>query len=262
MRTFMLWVALSMVAACSPAAGGDFEGGREAESENADQGPVAWTPPGSSEEPEPDVPSGPSTEPAPEPTPSDIPPDDPPPDVPPEDPPDDPPDGPTCTYPSGPYGAGPGSTIDPSLSWSGFVPGTAASTDFSSEAFFDCDGSRGINAVLIIYAAGWCSACKDEAMHLPQQMSTWGPSGVVVAELIIETSSGFPADLSTAQQWRDGFGLDAVYVGADPGFALDSPYASALPFKLLINPRTMSIVRVYSGDEYDHEILPLAQSNM
>jgi hypothetical protein len=61
---------------------------------------------------------------------------------------DDP--GPTqCEYPAGPYGVAQGQTVPPGLSWQGFAPGNASATTVTIEEFFDCDGSKGIHAVLI-----------------------------------------------------------------------------------------------------------------
>lgn len=58
--------------------------------------------------------------------------------------------GPTeCVYPAGPYGVGPGQTVPPNLSWNGFAPGSSAATTFTAEDLFDCDGSRGIHAVVV-----------------------------------------------------------------------------------------------------------------
>jgi len=265
MRTLFVSLPLTLALACSPASGGDFEGGGSLA--KSDPGTVGSSPDGEEPpegEPQPGEPATQPTDPGnpvdsgtvPEPEPE--PPQDPPAD--PSDPPEDPPPAP-CTYSGGPYGASPGSIANPSFSWQGFAPGSQAASEFGSTDLFDCDGSRGIHAVLITHAAGWCSACQDEASQLPQQMATWGPAGVVVVELVIETSSGYPADITMAQHWRDVFGLHNVYVGADPDFVFESPYADALPFKLIVNPRDMTIVRAYTGDTYDHEVLQLAQSN-
>ena len=268
MRSLLVALPLTLALACSPASGGDFEGGGSIA--KSGDGPVGWSPDGEQTpegEPEPGTPPGteptdpgdpvdPGTVPEPEPEP---PVQDPPGD-PSTNPPDDPPPA-GCTYPGGPYGNTPGAIANPNFSWQGFTPGSQAASTFGSQDLFDCDGSRGIHAILITYAAGWCSACQDEAGQLPQKMATWGPAGIVVVELVIETSSGYPADITMAQQWRDIFGLYDVYVGADPDFAFDSQYADALPFKLIVNPRDMTIVRAYTGDTYDHEVLQLAQSN-
>jgi len=53
--------------------------------------------------------------------------------------------GPTvCEYPAGPYGVDSGQVLPPTLSWTGFAPGSSAASTFTAEDLFDCDGSRGI----------------------------------------------------------------------------------------------------------------------
>lgn len=54
-----------------------------------------------------------------------------------------------CTYPSAPYGVGQGQTVPPTISWQGFAPGGSSPTTITTEDLFDCDGSRGIHAVIV-----------------------------------------------------------------------------------------------------------------
>jgi len=53
-----------------------------------------------------------------------------------------------CQYPAGPYGVGQGQTVPPSLSWQGYAPGASSPSTISIQEFFDCDGAKGIHAVL------------------------------------------------------------------------------------------------------------------
>lgn len=58
--------------------------------------------------------------------------------------------GPTsCEYPVGPYSVAQGGTVPPSLSWQGYVPGSNTPSTISIQDLFDCDGSRGIDAIII-----------------------------------------------------------------------------------------------------------------
>jgi hypothetical protein len=52
-----------------------------------------------------------------------------------------------CDYPDGPYGVGEGQIVPPTLTWQGFAPGASSPTTIAITDFFDCDGSRGINAL-------------------------------------------------------------------------------------------------------------------
>ncbi len=166
-----------------------------------------------------------------------------------------------CTYPSGPYGATSGLEVPPSISWLAFAPGAPSAAPVSPGDFLDCDGSRGVNAVLIVYGAGWCSACAEEAESMPPMIAQWSTAGVRVLYLIWQDPSGWPADTAFAKQWRDYYHLEGAWVAADPDFQLDSPAASALPYKMLIDPRTMKIVGTWSGEDGDDGILQLAYGN-
>ena len=54
-----------------------------------------------------------------------------------------------CEYPAGPYGVAQGQVVPPNLSWQGYAPGSNSVSTFTAEDLFDCDGSRGIHAVII-----------------------------------------------------------------------------------------------------------------
>ena len=53
-----------------------------------------------------------------------------------------------CNWPSGPYGVGQGQTLPSNLSWQGYAPGATTPSTISIQEFFDCDGMKGIHAVL------------------------------------------------------------------------------------------------------------------
>lgn len=54
-----------------------------------------------------------------------------------------------CTYPPGPYGVGQGEIVPPTISWQGYAPGGSSPTTITTQDLFDCDGSRGIHAVIV-----------------------------------------------------------------------------------------------------------------
>lgn len=56
---------------------------------------------------------------------------------------------PPCEYPAGPYGVAQGQTVPPSLSWQGYLPGASSPSTITIDMFFDCDGRKGINAVVV-----------------------------------------------------------------------------------------------------------------
>jgi hypothetical protein len=57
--------------------------------------------------------------------------------------------GSNCMYPSGPYGVKEGDTVPSTLTWQGYRPGDSSPSTISIEEFFDCDGTKGINALMV-----------------------------------------------------------------------------------------------------------------
>lgn len=58
--------------------------------------------------------------------------------------------GPTnCEYPTGPYSVAQGGVVPPTISWQGFVPNSTTVSTISMQDLFDCDGTRGIDAIII-----------------------------------------------------------------------------------------------------------------
>lgn len=172
--------------------------------------------------------------------------------------------GPTaCTYPPGPYGTSVGQVVNPNLSWQGFVPGASTASTISIQDYFDCDGTRGIHALLIAQAAIWCGACQQEAQDLDSLMAGgWTQKGIRVLSLIIEDKSGNPAELKHAQAWKNTFGAKAWGVAADPKFTFAGAGSNGLPLGIVIDPRTMKVVDRSEGyDPYNQALLGLAQKN-
>jgi hypothetical protein len=154
-----------------------------------------------------------------------------------------------CVYPAGPYGVTVGKVLPPTLSWQGFAPGATAASTVKITDLYDCDGSKGINAILIDNAAQWCVACQEIAPEIPHWFSSagenWAKLGVQINQLIIENNDYEPATLTTAQQWRDMFNLTEIYVVADPNTTFP---AEQLPHEFLVDPRSMTITRDLDTD--------------
>jgi thiol-disulfide isomerase/thioredoxin len=153
---------------------------------------------------------------------------------------------PPCMYPQGPYGKTQGSVVA-NLQWQGYAPGQSSISTLNMADLYDCDGRNGINAILIDQSAHWCGACQQEASMLPQYMQTWGPQGVKVITLIIQDSQQQPATTASAQLWRNTFNLMQDWVVADPAFSFAHSGQNGLPMNILVDPRTMQIVKVLEG---------------
>jgi hypothetical protein len=157
--------------------------------------------------------------------------------------------GPTaCPYPAGPYGVLVGSVIDPKLAWQGYAPNAALPSTIQVKDFFDCDGSKGINALLLDTAAEWCAPCVNQANDTVTDMKgTWGADGVQVIELLAQDSQGGPATVPDALKWEKARGLTMINVVADPAYSLAQSPDAGFPANVLVDPRTMKVVSASEG---------------
>jgi hypothetical protein len=160
-----------------------------------------------------------------------------------------------CPYPAGPYGVDVTNVLDPTIQWDAYLPGATAPTTLKMTDLYDCDGSKGINAIVFDSSAQWCVACQYEAGNIPAWLSGTGPGhgnwsalGVRFVTLVVQTNSYEPATITTAEQWRNLFNLSAITVTADPGDTFPTP---SLPHNILVNPRTMRVTDILDDDNYD-----------
>jgi hypothetical protein len=171
----------------------------------------------------------------------------------------------TCPYPSGPYGIDQGSIVSPSMTWQGYKPNSSSVSTITMRDFFDCDGTKGVNAILVDTSAVWCGPCNQESAQLESVMqSQWGPAGVQVLLLMWQNVSRGPASMSDVTTWKSKYGLDMVNCALDTQFQFAHPNSSvSLPTNVLINPRTMKIEAIgkgYGGGP-DPVVLKLANNN-
>jgi hypothetical protein len=145
-----------------------------------------------------------------------------------------------------------GSVVDPTLQWQGYAPGSSSVSTIKITDFFDCDGSKKINALVLDASAQWCGPCNDEAESLRDWMAgSWGQDGVSVITLMTQQQNGQPATTTTAQQWVSAHSLasvPSVYICADPKDSLSKGYMG-FPGNFLVDPRTMTIVSEVDGTE-------------
>ena len=163
---------------------------------------------------------------------------------------------PACVYPAGPYGHQMGDILDPSLSWQGYLEGSAQATTVAVTDYYDCDGRKGIAAILLDQSATWCGECINEAYtDGPLMSGAWAQEGVKWITLMAQDAQSNPATLDTAMQWRNQYGLDKVILCADPMWTLQSfgipPSSGAVngfPTNVVVDPRTMRITAIQPAD--------------
>jgi hypothetical protein len=173
--------------------------------------------------------------------------------------------GPQCDYPTSNVGITIGATVSGNLSWQGYPEGSSQAATISIQDYYDCDGSKGVNAILLLNSATWCGNCQQEASDLNANIAGgWAAAGIKVITLMVQNQSSQPATLPTAQQWKDNFGLTTSAVVADPNFSFAGSGTIGLPLELIVDPRTMQIVdrqEGYSGVHTKLEQLAAQNAN-
>jgi hypothetical protein len=152
---------------------------------------------------------------------------------------------PECLYPAGPYGLTEGSRLPPSLAWQGYLGGSSQATKISIADYFDCDGSKGINALEIDIGAAYCTQCRAEAPVLEALLDgDGGKEGIRALTLLLNDASFHPATVETAAAWIQSFDLRKTDVAANPvsTFPIDD-----IPTSVIVDPRTMTVVLFMIG---------------
>lgn len=166
-----------------------------------------------------------------------------------------------CQYPaSGGFSAENGQVVPGSLSFAGYEAGSSAPGTVTMNDLYDCDGSKGINAVVILEGAVWCGDCQQEGSETPNMVSQLSQYGVAIVSAIAENADQTPATIDTATSWKQSFGLTNTVI-ADPGWTFQNPNLEYLPFYVVVNPRTMQVTQAGSGTFDQSSVIQLAMSN-
>ena len=115
--------------------------------------------------------------------------------------------------------------------------------------YYDPAGTKGVALLLLNTAAIWCSACIAEHGTLPEYAAELGPRGLVVLGTLFQDGKREPADMGDLERWIQNFQPNFPMV-VDPDLELGA-YASpdSAPLNMLVDPRTMKILRKYVGDQ-------------
>lgn len=173
----------------------------------------------------------------------------------------------TANYPPGPYGTRVGSVIaDASFfGYTSFDKNARTLVPISFHDYYDPDGTRG--AKLIYFSAGaiWCPPCNTEAGDLADPTGAAALSqkyGIQFLSNLVQGArqdSAFPATEQDLNTWLNKYKLPfAVFL--DPAHKLDIYFdATGIPFGMLIDPRTMKIVKTTDGWFGSDTSLPTAE---
>ena len=165
-------------------------------------------------------------------------------------------------YPAGPYGTGVGKVVNPGLAWKGYLPGVSTVSVITPQDLWDCDGSKGIDAIMFDVSAEWCAACQSQAQNTPQLVAQYDQLGIREVTLVVQDASSAPATASTALDWRTQYGLTGITVAADPAFSFAPLNQTSvdLPVTIIVDPRTMVIMKVEQGYLAAYPLQPDAEA--
>jgi hypothetical protein len=115
--------------------------------------------------------------------------------------------------------------------------------------FYSAEKSGDTELILVNTAALWCSVCQVEHRDLPRRYEELAPRGLVIIGALFQDESADPADLSDLAAWVETFDVPFPMV-LDPSYQMGA-YASAetAPLNLLLDARSMRILRKYVGDQ-------------
>ncbi len=101
---------------------------------------------------------------------------------------------------------------------------------------------------------------------LESDMQGWAAQGlgIVAVTLLLNGQSGGTPTTNDAQIWRNNYGLNSVYVAADPYFSMVPGSSVGTPQLTIINPRTMQVVLLQEGWGGSHppQLVQTAQANL
>ncbi len=97
-------------------------------------------------------------------------------------------------------------------------------------------------------------------------MQSWQSQGlgiVAMTLLLDDPGDASPPTTAGAQTWKQNYGLNSVYVAADPNFAMVPGNSVGTPQLSIVNPRTMQVVLLQEGWGGSHppQLEQLAISN-
>jgi len=152
--------------------------------------------------------------------------------------------------------------VNPGYTWQGYLPGATTVSPITPNDLYDCDGSKGINALVFDVAAQWCGACQSQAANMNALSTQDDALGIHVVTLVVQDSSQAPATTQTAEAWKQQYSLDDITVCADPGFSFAPTNTSSvsLPVTLVVDPRTMKIMKVEQGYVAAYPVSPDAEA--
>jgi hypothetical protein len=160
------------------------------------------------------------------------------------------------SYPVGPYGTEVGSVIA-NLSFMGWRDPVAADYDGSAlervsfSDFYDPDGEKGVEVIVVNSSAVWCTVCQTELADMKEAAvySRFRQAGAEIVGTLFEDAVGDPATPDDLTLWGKGTQRSIAFpLVLDPGLKMGAYFTSdATPLNLVIDARTMRILYSFMG---------------
>lgn len=157
-------------------------------------------------------------------------------------------------YPALGYGTEPGEVVK-NRCFQGYrapdrvAPSTEHRETVAFSDYYDPAGTKGVTLLLINTAAIWCSACVAEHGTLPRYQTELGPRGFVIISTLFEDAQRRPASLADVERWIANFGSNFPMLADPDAYMGDYASTASAPLNLLVDPRSMRILRKYVGDQ-------------
>jgi hypothetical protein len=156
-------------------------------------------------------------------------------------------------YPEGPYGTSLGAIIQnfEFLGWRDPVANEYDPEKFervSMADFYDPTGET-TKLIWLNASAVWCSVCRSEYRDLRDQgvVANYSEKGIKFVSAIFEDNNYDPSTPNDLKYWGQLFSVEFPMV-LDPGFKLGAFFdADATPMNMLIDARTMKVIRIDMG---------------
>ncbi len=142
-------------------------------------------------------------------------------------------------YPAGPYGTKEGTIV---ANHSFFNPETGEDISFG-----DLRDAGEKQLLFVTSGAGWCSACKQEAVELKADYDEFGPQGLEIWSTLFQDFVGDPADEGFWNVWKGQLTPNYPLL-LDTDFVLGAYFnPDSAPMNMLIRLDTMEIVFLQTG---------------
>ncbi len=169
-----------------------------------------------------------------------------------------------CEWPEAPsFGVSQGMTLPDYLQWQGLPENSDESAQISIQDYYDCDGTRGINALFITTSQFGCGACTQEAQELQGKMDGgWRDMGIHVLTLLLDGPGEATPTIESCLTWKQQYGFVDIAVAPDANFSMVPGSSVGTPQGTIVDPRTMQVVDLQEGYPSNESLLTsTAQQN-